>query len=52
LVSPRRPAITDFDSIPRKVSVSTESTMEEHLETLLELLPDLGNLEIMRGAWS
>jgi hypothetical protein len=39
-------------SIAREVAVSTESVTEAHLEALVELLPDLGNVEIMRGAWS
>lgn len=39
-------------SIAREVAVSTESVTEQHLSALAELLPDLGNVEIMRGAWS
>lgn len=39
-------------SITREVSVSTESVTEQHLAQLVKLLPDLGDVEIMRGAWS
>jgi hypothetical protein len=39
-------------SIVREVSISTESVTEQHLAQLANLLPDLGDVEIMRGAWS
>lgn len=39
-------------SITREVSISSESVTEQHLAALVELLPDLGDVEIMRGAWS
>lgn len=38
--------------INREVSISTESVTEQHLSALADLLPDLGDVEIMRGAWS
>jgi plasmid stability protein len=38
-------------TISREVAVSTESVTEEHLAALVQLLPDLGDEEIMGGAW-
>ena len=38
-------------TISREVAMTTESVTEQHLEALSQLLPDLGNEEIMRGAW-
>jgi hypothetical protein len=38
--------------ITRDIAISTELVTEQHLATLLELLPDLADAEVMRGAWS
>jgi hypothetical protein len=38
-------------ALNREVLVNTESVTEAHLASLLEILPDLGNEEIMRAAW-
>lgn len=39
-------------TLARDVVVSSESVTEKHLLALTQLLPDLGNVEIMRDAWS
>jgi len=39
-------------TITRDIAISAESVTEQHLAALTELLPDLGDAEIMRGAWS
>lgn len=39
-------------TITRDIAISTESVTEQHLAELVELLPDLGDTEVMRGAWS
>jgi len=39
-------------TLARDVDVSSESVTEKHLLALTQLLPDLGNVEIMRDAWS
>ncbi len=39
-------------TITRDIAISTESVTEQHLAALTELLSDLGDAEIMRGAWS
>jgi hypothetical protein len=39
-------------TITRDIAISTESVTEHHLAALTELLPDLGDAEIMRLAWS
>lgn len=39
-------------TITRDIAISSESVTEQHLVALTELLPDLGDAEIMRGAWS
>ncbi|CAB4599087.1 unannotated protein [freshwater metagenome] len=39
-------------TITRDIAISAESVTEQHLVALTELLPDLGDVEIMRGAWS
>lgn len=39
-------------TLARDVVVSSESVTEKHLLALTHLLPDLGNVEIMRDAWS
>jgi hypothetical protein len=39
-------------SITREVALTPGSVTEEHLSNLALLLPDLGDIEIMRGAWS
>lgn len=39
-------------TITRDIAISSESVTEQHLAALTELLPDLGDAEIMRGAWS
>lgn len=38
-------------TISREVAISTDSVTEQHLFDLLQLLPDLADEEIMRGAW-
>jgi hypothetical protein len=38
-------------ALSREVLIKSESVTEQHLSALLELLPDLLNDEIMRGAW-
>lgn len=39
-------------TITRDIAISAESVTEQHLAALAELLPDLGDAEVMRGAWS
>jgi hypothetical protein len=39
-------------TISREVTPSPGSLTEEHLAEMVKRLPDLGNPEIMRGAWS
>jgi hypothetical protein len=39
-------------TITRDIAISTDSVTEQHLAALVELLPDLGDAEVMRGAWS
>ena len=36
----------------RDIAISNEPVTEQHLAALDELLPDLGDAEVMRGAWS
>jgi hypothetical protein len=36
----------------RDIAISNEPVTEQHLAALVELLPDLGDAEVMRGAWS
>lgn len=38
-------------TITREIAISSESVTEQHLEALINLLPDLGDPEVMRGAW-
>jgi hypothetical protein len=38
-------------SLAQAVSTPNESVTEAHLKNLLTLLPDLGDQEIMDGAW-
>ena len=38
-------------TITREIAVSSESVTEQHLASLAELLPDLGDVDIMRNAW-
>ncbi|MCX6431122.1 MAG: antitoxin [Actinobacteria bacterium] len=38
-------------ALSREVLIKSESVTEQHLSALLELLPDLLDDEIMRGAW-
>jgi hypothetical protein len=38
-------------TISREVAISTDSVTEQHLFDLIQLLPDLADEEIMRGAW-
>jgi len=38
-------------TLSREAQVSVDSVTEAHLVALLELLPDLADEEIMRGAW-
>lgn len=39
-------------TITREIAISSESVTEQHLAALVKLLPDLGDPEVMRGAWS
>lgn len=39
-------------TLAREVVVSTESVTEQHLLALTQLLPDPGDAEVMREAWS
>jgi hypothetical protein len=39
-------------TITRDIAISNESVTEQHLAALVELLPDLSDAEVMRGAWS
>lgn len=39
-------------TISREVTATPGSLTEEHLLEMVKRLPDLGNPEIMRGAWS
>ena len=39
-------------TITRDIAISNESVTEQHLAALVELLPDLGDAEVTRGAWS
>lgn len=38
-------------TLAQEVRVGTESVTERHLASLLELLPDLANKEVMENAW-
>lgn len=37
--------------LAREVRTGTESVTEQHLASILELLPDLANKEVMENAW-
>ena len=37
--------------LAQEVRIGTESVTEKHLASLLELLPDLSDKEIMENAW-
>jgi hypothetical protein len=39
-------------TITREIAISSESVTEQHLAAFVKLLPDLGDPEVMRGAWS
>ncbi|MEK6648979.1 MAG: antitoxin [Actinomycetota bacterium] len=38
-------------TLAQEVRLGTESVTEQHLASLLELLPDLANEEVMENAW-
>lgn len=38
-------------TLAQEVRVGTESVTEQHLTSLLELLPDLSNEKVMENAW-
>lgn len=39
-------------TITREVTATPGSLTEEHLQQMVKRLPDLGNPEVMRNAWS